>query len=338
MQGDRHAVTDSTTTRYRFDHVGFITEDMDHSLAAYRALGVEVMERNYRRGTHDLAFAGAGTDVLLEFQAPPLLPESEDYITKHGWSIERIALVCDDAHRAYAELTAAGIASAWEPEEFAVDGVPLAIAAGVWSPEGLMIDIVQHLNVHVPRPERRARGDLALHHACCLVPDLAKAEDFWTTNFGLRKTYDFTSPLVDGGTKGFVMLGDPSFDEGSHEFTLEIIGGEFDTIDGPVFERRGACFDHICFTTSDVDGTWQRAVEAGVEPLSAPTYYAEYNSTIAWLYDADGTHIELMTPIPEGLMADAFATGSCSNHWVDDWQRSAVVLPRSGGLPVKVHR
>ena len=324
--------------RYRFDHVGFITNDMDHSLAVYRALGCELMERNYRRGVHDLAYAAAGTDVILEFQAPPLLAESKDYIAKHGWSIERIAFVCDDVYAAYTDLMAAGVASAWEPEAFEVDGVPLAIAAGVWSPEGLMIDLVQPENVNVPRPQRGGRDDLALHHACCLTPDLAAAEKFWTANFGLAKTYDFTSLLENGGTKGFVMLSDGFFDEAGHEFSLEIIGGEFDTIDGPVFERRGACFDHICFTTSDVEATWRRAVELGVEPLSEPTYYAEYESTIAWLYDADGTHIELMSPVPKGLMAEAFATGTCSNHWVDDWERDPTVLPRRGNVPVKLAR
>lgn len=325
-------------TRYRFDHVGFLTPDMEHALATYRALGCELQERHFRRDDHSVAFLSAGTDVLMEFQSAPFLAESEDYLAQQGFSIERIAFVVDDAQAAYDELIAAGIASAWEPEPFTIDGLDIAIAAGVWSPEGLMIDIVQHLNVAVPRPPRGARGELALHHACCLTPDLAAAEAFWTTHFGLTKTYDFTAPLEGGGRKGFVMLSDPDFDETGHEFSLEIIGGEFDSIDGPVFERRGACFDHICFTTDDVAGVWQRAVDAGVEPLSEPAYYAEYDSTIAWLYDADGTHIELMSPVPEGVMADSHQSGACSNHWVDDWQRSPAVLPRKGDQPVEVSR
>lgn len=325
-------------TNYRFDHVGFLTPDMDVALSTYRALGCELQERMYRKGQFDIGFVGAGTDVLMEFQAPPLLPESEEYVAKQGWSVERIAFVCDDVHAAYAELMAAGVASAWEPEPFEVDGVTIAIAAGAWSPDGLMIDLVQHVNVAVPRPERGDRGDLALHHACCLTPDLAAAEEFWTTHFGLTKTYDFTAPLDGGGSKGFVMLGDSAYDEGGHDFSLEIIGGEFDSIDGPVFERRGACFDHVCFTTADVAGTWQRAVDLGVEPLCEPAYYAEYDSTIAWLYDADGTHIELMSPVPEGLMGGAHKTGVCSNDWVDDWQRNPVVLARAGNRAVHLAR
>jgi catechol 2,3-dioxygenase-like lactoylglutathione lyase family enzyme len=328
--------------RYRFDHVGFLTPDMDHALATFRALGCDVMERIQRRGVHDLAYAAAGTDVLLEFQAPPLLAESEEYLAGQGWSIERIAFVCDDVQAAYDRLIGAGVASAWEPTPFVVDGVPIAIAAGVWSPEGLMIDIVQHQNVAVPRPARGRRGDLALHHACCLTPDLAAAEAFWIEHFGLVKTYDFTAPLIldDGrtGTKGFVMLSDSYFDDGNHEFSLEIIGGEFDTIDGAVFKRRGPCFDHVCFTTDDVTGVWQRAVELGVEPLSQPAYYPEYDSTIAWLYDADGTHIELMSPVPAELMTEAQATGVCSNHWVDHWQRSPTVAPRHGDQRIAVER
>lgn len=325
-------------TAFRFDHVGFLTPDMDHALATYRALGCRLEERHYRRGDHSVGFMSAGTDVLMEFQSAPFLAESEEYLAEQGFSIERIAFVVDDVQAAYDDLIAAGVPSAWEPEPFVIDGVEISIAAGVWSPEGLMIDIVQHLNVAVPRPRRGPRGDLALHHACSLTPDLAAAETFWTSRFGLTKTYDFTAPLPDGGTKGFVMLSDPDFDEAGHEFSLEIIGGEFDSIDGPVFERRGACFDHICFTTTDVAGVWQRAVAAGVEPLSEPAHYPEYDSTIAWLYDADGTHIELMSPVPEAMMAEAHRTGVCSNHWVDDWQRSPAVLPRAGGQPVEVSR
>jgi catechol 2,3-dioxygenase-like lactoylglutathione lyase family enzyme len=322
-------------TRFRFDHVGFITDDMDHAVATYRALGCKTMERNHRDGAHDLAYLAANTDVLLEYQAPPLLAESEEYVAKQGYSIERIALVCDDVEAAYQELIDAGVESAWAPEPFVVDGIALAIAAGVWSPEGVMIDIVTHKNVHVPRPNRGDRGDLALHHACYLTPDLAKAEAFWTTHFGLKKSFDFTAPLEGGGTKGFIMLTDPFFDAGNHEFSLEIIGGEFDSIDGPAYERRGPHFDHVCFTTADVEETWRRAVDRGLEPLSEPAFYAEYDTTIAWLYDNDGTHIELMSTLPADIMLEAHH-GVCSNHWVDDWQRSPQVLPRTGGKSVQV--
>ena len=51
---------------FRFDHVGLLTENVDHALAVYRALGCQIMERNYRRGEFDVAYFGSGTDVLLE--------------------------------------------------------------------------------------------------------------------------------------------------------------------------------------------------------------------------------------------------------------------------------
>lgn len=325
-------------TTFRFDHVGLLTPDTDHALTTYKALGCEVLERKYRKGQFDLAFAGAGTDVVLEFQGPPLLPESEEYIARQGWSVERIAFECDDVRTAYAELISHGVASAWEPTPFEFDGSVLAIAAGVWSPDGLMIDLVQHENVAFPRPQRLDRGDLALHHACCLTPDLAAAERFWTTHFGLTKVLDFTAPLEGGGTKGFVMLGDEAFDSGGHDFNLEIIGGEFDTIDGPTFAQRGACYDHVCFTTADVEGVWNRAVDRGVEPLSKPAYYPEYDTTIAWLYDADGTHVELMSTLPPDMLTEAHRSGACVNQWVDDWQRAPVVFARKGNQPVQVVR
>ena len=323
---------------FRFDHVGLLTPDMGVALATYRALGCDLTERASRRGQFDIAFMAAGSDVLLEFQAPPLLAESEEYVARQGFSIERIAVVCDDVQAAYAELIDAGVASAWAPTPFVVDGVTLAVAAGVWSPEGLMIDIVEHKDVRVPRPARAERGDLALHHACCLTSDLAAAEEFWTSRFGLAKVLDFSAPADGGGTKGFVMLADPFFDAAGHEFVLEIIGGEHDSIDGPVWERRGPCFDHLCFTTADVETHWHHAVEAGVEPLSPPAFYPEYDVTIGWLYDADGNHIELMSTLAPELLQDAHRSGVCSNMWVDDWRRDPEVLARRGGLAVQVRR
>lgn len=334
------------TANFRFDHVGIITPDLDHALATYRALGCQVEERHFRRGSHDIAFVSAGTDVLFEMQAAPLTAESEAYVARQGWSIERVAFACDDVDAAYAGLLAAGVESAWAPRPFVIDGVTVATAAGVWSPDGMMIDLVQYQDAAIPRPERGDRSELALHHACFLTPDLFAAEQFWTNHFGLTKVLDFTAPLPqeDGGpehgqgTKGFVMLGDSAFDAGNHEFCLEIIGGEFDAIDGPAYKERGPHYDHVCFTCDDVAGVWQKAVDLGVEPLSEPAYYEEYDGTIAWLYDSDGTHIELLSTIPPAEMLEAHRTGVCSSQWVDDWQREPSVLPRKGNHPVKVQR
>jgi len=186
---------------------------VDYATACYRALGCELMERSQRRGAFDVAFLGAGSDVLLEFQGPPPPAESEECAACRGWSIERVALACDDAASARARLAEAGVTSAWEPAPFAIDGTTLAISAGVQSPEGLMIDLVQHADVAVPRPARGERGDLALHHVCLLTRDLTAAEKFWTSSFGLVKTYDFTAPDGETGKRvGFVMLGDEHFD------------------------------------------------------------------------------------------------------------------------------
>ena len=75
----------------------------------------------------------------------------------------------------------------------------------------------------------------------------------------------------------------------------------------------GFRFDHVGFLTAD-------------------------DSTIAWLYDADGTHIELMSPVPADLMVDAHRRGRCANGWVDDWQRYPAVLPRKGDTALQTHR
>ncbi len=119
---------------------------------------------------------------------------------------------------------------------------------------------------------------------------------------------------------------------------MEIIGGSHDSIDGPVMARRGPCYDHVCFTTDNVAGVWQRAVSRGVEPLSEPAYYPEYGTTIAWLYDADGTHIELMSTLDPEMMTTAHRRGRCESMWTEGWQRSPVVIGRRGDLPVQLVR
>lgn len=143
-------------TGFRFDHVGLLTSDVDYAAACYRALGCEVMERSRRRGAFDAAYLGAGTDVLVELQGRPLPAESEEYLARQGWSIERVALACDDAAAAHARLLEAGVKEAWAPQPFEIDGTTLAVAAGVWSPEGLMIDLVQLVDAAVPRHPHRA--------------------------------------------------------------------------------------------------------------------------------------------------------------------------------------
>ncbi len=75
-------------TGYRFDHVGLSTPNVDYAVAVYRALGFELTERSYRRGVHDVAYGGAGTDVLLGLRGRPLPAPSEQYLARQGWSIE----------------------------------------------------------------------------------------------------------------------------------------------------------------------------------------------------------------------------------------------------------
>jgi len=323
----------------RFQHVGLITPDVDFAMATHRAIGASTLGRLQRSETIDLGTMSASTDVAIEFQGPPLPERSAQYHARQGWSIERVALSCPDVTLAYATLTDAGVPGLWEPTPVLTVSGETTMSAGLTSPDGLIIELVQ-ISLNRSHPSRTSRKNLALHHVCCVTDDLRAAEEFWTGSIGLSKVLDFTAPLPNDphGRRGFVMLGDPDYDAAEHEFVLEIIGGEHDSIDGPVFEQRGACFDHLCYTVDNVVDTWTHAVSLGVEPLCEPAYYPEYDATIAWLYDADGNHIELMSPLSEEAALEAARTGVCSNQWVDDWQRSPVVLPRRGDQAIAIAR
>lgn len=298
----------------KLDHVGLLTDELDVATATYRAIGCELVG-----GVDNVRYLRAGTDVLIELMGPPYPKESEAWVQGHGASIERVAFAVDDV-----SATPAGATRLWSPRDFAVDGVTLATTAGYQTPDGLTVDLVL-LTEHAPaRPA--SDSTLRLHHVCHLTGDLNASTRYWEEAFGLSVVYDFTK-----ANAGFVMLADSDWSP-HHNFLLEIIGGEHDSIDGPVWEARGACYDHLCFTTDDVVGTWQKAVDRGVFPLAEPQFYPEYESTIAWLYDADGNHIELMDPIPDEMVADALSNG-CSSQWVDDWKRDVAVIPYPGHKP-----
>ena len=204
----------------------------------------------------------------------------------------------------------------------------MAIAAGVLTPDSLMVDLVQRVKVDVPSPTPRRRDDLRLHHVSYLTADLGREVEFWTRHFDLRLVYDFTRDNA-----GFVLLSDPYWDPDTHDFALEIIGGEFDSVDRPIWESRGPCYDHLCLTTSDVEGVWGRAVEAGVPPLAEPVHHPEWGVTVAWLYDADGIHVELMSPVPPEVFAEALESGVCVSRYTESPTGDVPVYPRPATKP-----
>ena len=146
-----------------------------------------------------------------------------------------------------------------------------------------------------------------LHHISILTPELRRSQKFYQEKLGFATVYEFTAD--DGG---FVFLTDPSFDHTTNNFMLELIGPpNLLPREIEILGKRGACFDHLCYTAVDVEGAWKQALERGAKNMAKPV--EEYGVQIAWVRDGDGNDVEIMNPIPEDVINIALEGGEAIN-------------------------
>ncbi len=284
--------------RFTLDAVVLECADAAETRAGYLGLGCTA--------AGDLGL-GAGVDTLLEVGTAG---ES----TPPGRSIDRIVFGVDDLATAFGFLLSNGVEAAGDP----YDG-----SAVVLGPDGLRIEIRE-----ADRPRAAAVGPdgLRLHHVCLLTTDYQGAEAFFAANFGMRKLYEFSK----AGVSGFMFLADDGWDAGDHGFLLEIIGGPNFMTEQPAWDAHGPHYDHLCFSMDDVAAAYDRGCGAGLSPMSLPRHYPEYDLDIAWLYDRDGLHVELLEEMPVDDLRRALETGVVENQWVDDVIASLDMVPFKG--------
>ena len=205
---------------YRLDHIGLLCQDQEKSLTCYlESLGCQLTSRWFNRSLLDLAFVGLGSDVTVELVGRPFLGYEEAHIARHGYSINHISFLVQDAEAAFAELSGRGVEAAWEP----INVIGLR-QCGLRDPDGLLFEVYSPLDPAMPlagpdlgRPRRGA--DLRVDHISILTPDLRRSQHFYSNIMGLRTVYEY---LADDG--GFIFLADPFYDSKTHPFLLEIIG------------------------------------------------------------------------------------------------------------------
>jgi catechol 2,3-dioxygenase-like lactoylglutathione lyase family enzyme len=166
--------------------------------------------------------------------------------------------------------------------------------------DGLLFEVFSHLS-----PPPLATADLSkplaptemnLHHISILTPELRRSQKFYHEKLGLKTVYEYTED--DGG---FVFLIDPSFDHQKNNFMLEIIGPpHLEEREIEILEKRGACYDHLCYTAEDVEGAWKKAVERGATKMAEP--FEDYGVQIAWVHDQDGNDVEILNQIPAEII------------------------------------
>jgi methylmalonyl-CoA/ethylmalonyl-CoA epimerase len=288
---------------YRLDHVGVLCRDLEAALQTYQvAFGNRVVERWFRPGECDAVRVGAGCDVTLQLVGGPFHDYEADYIVRHGYSIHHVGFLAPDVDAAYEELVSRGARSVAQPmNRMGTRQCRLA------DPDGLLFEISASL---APRRRWAAGLDvrpepdsLRVHHVSILTHDLRRSQRFYEAVLGLRTVYEHVQN--DGG---FVFLADPFYDPVEHDFLLEIIGPpDLEPREAVLLERRGPCYDHLCYVADDVAAAWREAVARGGTRVEEPVH--AYGNWIAWLRDADGNDVEIMGPVPPEIVLEAMRTG-----------------------------
>ena len=289
---------------YRLHHVGLLCQDLEESLAVYRdQLGSQLISRWYNRGLVNVACVGNGTDATVELVGPPFMDYEKAQIARQGYTLNHCCFLVEDVDSAFAELRDRGVEVAWEPADMLI-----VRQCGFRDQDGLLFEVFSFLDPEMPMatPDLSAPArptDLRLHHVSLLTPDLPRMERFYTEMLGMRTLIEYR---IESG--GFVFLADPFFDLDTHNFTLEIIGPPgLEPREIEMLERHGPCLDHLCYVADDAKGAWRDVVAKGGENVTAPV--CEYDSWISWVKDADGIDVEIMTPLPDDVVAEALRSG-----------------------------
>jgi catechol 2,3-dioxygenase-like lactoylglutathione lyase family enzyme len=281
---------------YKLHHFAIICEDFDKSLAYYRdQLGNQVASRWQNKGFFNLAFVGNGGEGTVELIGKPYIDYEEEHIAKHGYSINHISFLVEDVDAAFEELKAQGVKVAWEPQQ-----VLSMRQCGFFDEDGLLFEVFSYMSpIPLASPDlSKPLGptDIYLHHISILTPELRRSQKFYEEKLGFKTVFEYTED--DGG---FIFLIDSTYNHKTNNFMLEIIGPpNLEPREEKMLAKRGACYDHFCYTAVDVNGAWKAALERGAKNLADPVH--EYGMEIAWVYDQDGNDVEIMNPIPEEIV------------------------------------
>lgn len=172
-------------------------------------------------------------------------------------------------------------------------GLPAADKVVVRDPWGVPIILRRDTCRTTRSGERRHRMASQLVHLDILVPDLERERVFFEEAFGLKTVMQYRV-----GTGGFVYLADQRYRPGSHDFLLELVGPpDLEEREHRYLNAFGAGYDHLCYSSDNVELTYQRATASGFDEQTGP--YQAYGGTLGWMTDPDGFEIEIVPRWPE---------------------------------------
>lgn len=119
------------------------------------------------------------------------------------------------------------------------------------------------------------------------VDDVARSLGFYERALGVQRRF-----LHESGDYGELETGATALAFATHELAASNLPGVYEgaTANGgrPPFE--------VCFVTEDVEGAYERAVDAGADPVTEPQT-KPWGQDVAYVRDPDGNLIEFASPV-----------------------------------------
>lgn len=288
---------------YKLHHFALLCEDFEESLAFYRdVLGNTVTSRWQNQGYFNVAFVGNGGDGTIELIGKPFAFQEQEHIDAHRNSIHHISFLVEDVDAAFTELKGQGVKVAWEPQ----DVYPVR-QCGFYDVDGLVFEVFSYpseMPLATPDVIKQLEPtDIMLHHISILTPDLRRSQKFYEEKLGFSTVYEY---LENDG--GFIFLINPGYSHETNSLMLEIIGPpDLEAREVVMLERHGACYDHFGYVAGDVEKAWKLSLTRGAKEMAAPV--EDYGVQMAWVNDADGNDVEIMSPIPDEIILNVLQGG-----------------------------
>jgi lactoylglutathione lyase len=119
------------------------------------------------------------------------------------------------------------------------------------------------------------------------VEDVPRSLDFYERALGLKRRF-----LHESGDYGELETGATALAFATHGLAASNLP---DVYDGATQNGGRPPFE-VCFVTEDVEGAYERAVEAGADAVTEPKT-KPWGQDVAYVRDPDGNLIELASPV-----------------------------------------
>ena len=130
---------------------------------------------------------------------------------------------------------------------------------------------------------------VAFDHVGLSVADLEAAEAFYATAFGFARQLAFE--LAPHPIRGVMLTHPDGFRLELFEHSASVPGLQAAT---PIEAHATRGYSHFALRSADIEGLWERALEAGASAVMPPADSPEPGLRFAFLADPEGNLVELV--------------------------------------------